>query len=167
MNINTTFRDGDALKTAVPVEDAMRTKMINAAEEASRRIPPLWPLKNFVAVNPMLGFTNAEFGNAAQSFAAMCGAHLTMPRAYYATALSEGRISDNDIMAALDELGLADNYDPLSVKQNAKVEPETSIDKAQTIADVASEIIGADLAGFVVDNFSFWAAAYYDEGQAY
>ena len=46
---------------AAPTE---ATLTLAAAQQACRRIAPLWPLKHFVAVNPFLGVVDQRFAEA-------------------------------------------------------------------------------------------------------
>ena len=44
-----------------------------AVEAACSRVPPLWPLQNFVAVNPFLGLAEQRFAQAAQTLQRVAG----------------------------------------------------------------------------------------------
>ena len=68
-------------------------------------IPPLWPLENFVAVNPFLGFSSQRFEDACQEIKRVTGAEVLMPREYYRRRIAEGRITDRDLQEALAKAG--------------------------------------------------------------
>ncbi|MEZ4835990.1 MAG: putative inorganic carbon transporter subunit DabA [Caldilineaceae bacterium] len=76
-------------------------EMNHAVDRACRRIAPLWPLRNFVAVNPFLGLADETFERAAEIMAQRAGAKMTAPRSFYAAAIHSGRITDADLAAAL------------------------------------------------------------------
>ncbi|MEZ4638959.1 MAG: putative inorganic carbon transporter subunit DabA [Caldilineaceae bacterium] len=76
-------------------------EMNHAVDRACRRIAPLWPLRNFVAVNPFLGLADETFERAAEIMAQRAGAKMTAPRSFYAAAIHSGRITDADLVAAL------------------------------------------------------------------
>lgn len=58
------------------------TSLSRHIEAACQRIAPLWPLRNFVAVNPYFGLGDRPFWQAGQLLERMAGKGLTMPRAY-------------------------------------------------------------------------------------
>jgi uncharacterized protein YbcC (UPF0753/DUF2309 family) len=154
----------------VPDSDAIIAQRVirDAAERASRRVAPLWPLKDFVAVNPFLGLVDTTFVEAGQTMARVAAARMTMPRSFYAQALASGRMTDADLAASLartqGSYGLPASVDDL--KQLLSRTEDTRDEPIATLADVASHITGRDWAGFAVARISIWAAAHFDEGQA-
>ena len=140
----------------------------DAAERAANRIAPLWPLKDFVAVNPFLGFADTTFFEAGQIMRRAASARMTMPRSFYVQALESGRMTDADLVVALARMETAQGLpaDVAEVKQLLSTgEParETAI---ATVADAASQVTGRDWAGLAVARISAWAASHFDEGQA-
>lgn len=137
---------------------------------ASKRIAPLWPLQNFVAVNPFLGLVDQPFTQAMQMMAVRAGATLTAPRAFYAAALQKGKMTDADLAAALaDQPNLAGApTDVAALKAFAQQaeEPRTR-PLAPTVATIAQAVNGTDWERFVTEAISRWAATYFDQGQAY
>ncbi|MDN2565544.1 DUF2309 domain-containing protein [Aquibium sp. A9E412] len=161
--MNAPFSHPRAAEAAAPSAPTIHT----AAEAAGRRIAPVWPLRTFVAVNPFLGLAGQRFEEAAETLAATAGARLTMPRAFYRAAIADGRITADDLAAALAERelpGLPRDAAALAAAANeADAAPPPPI---QTVADVAGALAGKDWAGFVVDQVSAFAAEQFDEGQA-
>jgi len=90
-----------------PSSDIGAGRACEAAQRACGRIAPLWPLKNFVAVNPFLGMADRRFGEVARVMAEVAGARMTMPRAFYRDAIAQGRITDRDLGQALLRKGSA------------------------------------------------------------
>lgn len=141
-----------------------------AAARACRRIAPLWPLRNFVAVNPFLGLADQPFATAARVMAQRAGARLTAPRAVYAAAIADGQITDRDLAAAL-------AADPLPVGAPASIaelkalalrpDDDTAPRLLPTVADVAQTVSGTAWPRLVTDAISRWAGGYFDAGQAY
>ncbi|MCB1498811.1 MAG: DUF2309 domain-containing protein [Bauldia sp.] len=142
--------------------------VIDAATRATRRIAPLWPLDSFVAVNPFLGLVDKTFVDAASTMARTAGARLTIPRAFYAEAISGGRITDADLSAALAEARPrpSPSCDIGWIKSAAKAGDPPPASMLPTVAAVATAATGKDWAGFVVERISSWAAGYFDGGQA-
>ena len=141
------------------------TALRQAAERACGRIAPLWPLRHFVAVNPYLGLTDRSFVDAAQRLAQAAGAATTMDRAFYATAIADGRITEDDLARALaaDPLPSDGPQDAAGLKQAAFAPAVTNIlARLSTFADLA----GSGWSDYVTERVSHWAAAHFDEGQA-
>ncbi len=152
----------------VEVGDFAQPHVMQVAEQATRRIAPLWPLKHFVAVNPFLGLTDRRFIDAAQVMAQAAGARMTMPRDFYIDAIASGRIADFDLVTALRRTqgrpGLP--VDLSALKKTLEASKLAKPAPLATVVDIASEISGHDWSAFVIERISQWAASHFDEGQA-
>ncbi len=148
---------------ASPIESVQ-----SAAEQASCRIAPLWPLKNFVAVNPFLGLSAKSFDEANQIMAAVAGARMTMPRGFYRDALASGRIDETDLATALarSKPAPACAKDVASLKRAIEGGDPVQIVPLMTVADTVSRVTARDWSALIVDRISLWAAGHFDEGQA-
>jgi uncharacterized protein YbcC (UPF0753/DUF2309 family) len=142
----------------------------SAVDRAGRRIAPLWSLRNFVAVNPYLGLLDQSFEAAAEMLGRRAGAHMTAPRAFYAQAIQDGRITDADLEAAL-----ADGHQMPGALQSAealKVFADSASQCSQwtplpTAADAAQAVTVVNWGEFVTESISAWAGSYFDQGQSY
>jgi hypothetical protein len=66
---------------------------LNAAlESALARIPPLWPLRHFVAVNPFVGLVDRPFQEACGLLQRVVGEAPLQSPAEYRLAYEQGRI---------------------------------------------------------------------------
>jgi uncharacterized protein len=170
--MSTLERDIDtaaALAIRTPAATSARAELDAAVERATRRIAPLWPLKHFVAVNPFLGLADRSFAEAARTVARVAGARMTLPRAFYAGAIRDGRITDADLAAALAETLPGDGvpFDVAGLRAAALApHAETAPVPLATMADVASTVTGEAWAAYAVERISGWAARHWDEGQA-
>jgi uncharacterized protein YbcC (UPF0753/DUF2309 family) len=137
-----------------------------AAEAAAHAIPPVWPLSSSVAVNPFLGQTGEPLAQAGARLARVAGVPVTMPRAWYAERIAAGRITREDLAAALAEAPAA--LAPASVEalEAAAQRPAPEPEPLPTVADLAAEVSGIDWPGVVADRVGAWAAAFFDQGQA-
>ncbi len=140
----------------------------DAAEAATRRIAPLWPLKHFVAVNPFLGLTGTSFVDAAHTMAQAAGARLTMPRSFYLDAISDGRITDADLTEALADVRHVEDLprDVLSLKTAAGTAATSTAPVLPTVADAAATVTDKDWSALATDRVSAWASSWFDKGQA-
>ncbi|MGQ9829481.1 MAG: YbcC family protein [Roseiflexus sp.] len=146
--------------------DAIKTVVRNAEQ----RIAPLWPLRNFVAVNPYLGLIDHSFESAADVLARRAGARMTAPRSFYAQAIRSGRITDADLAAALAGgspfPGAPATVEALKAFAMSDA-PEPTLPPLPTVADAARKVTGINWADVVTDSISTWAGAYFDLGQSY
>ena len=72
-----------------------------AIAQACNRMAPSWPLDRLIAVNPAWGFVNAPIEMAASELAALSGATLLMPRAWYREQLDTERVDERHIARAI------------------------------------------------------------------
>lgn len=155
---------------AAPSRELTAEAIIAAAKRAEHQIAPLWPLRTFVAVNPYLGLIDHSFAQAAQLLARRAGAKMTAPRSFYAQAIASGRVTDDDLAAAIAEgvpfPGAPANVAALKAFALSRA-PEPVIKTLPTVADVAAKLTGAPWADIVTDSISNWAGSYFDLGQSY
>lgn len=139
-----------------------------AISRAGSRIPPLWPLKNFVAVNPFLGLASQRFEEACQTMKRVTGARMLLPRHRYRTLIAAGRITQDDLREAL-KLVRNVTGTPTSLSDlNEAVDDEPEyVDAAfTTVTETLDRVHGLETDLLMVGEISKWCAAYWDEGQA-
>ncbi|MHB1605430.1 MAG: YbcC family protein [Leptospirales bacterium] len=133
-------------------------------ETACRRIAPLWPLKHFVAVNPYFGLSDQSFWQADKMLRRVAGTGLCMSREYYREQLASGRITRNDLTAALHELG--STWDLQSFEREMARKEAKTKSSFPLLSDVLGDLEHREWSGFVVERISQYCAAYFDLGQA-
>ncbi|MHB8543018.1 MAG: YbcC family protein [Leptospirales bacterium] len=133
-------------------------------ETACRRIAPLWPLKHFVAVNPYFGLSDQSFWQADKTLRRVAGTGLCMSREYYREQLASGRITRNDLTAALIELD--STWDLQSFEREMARKEAKPKSPFPLLSDVLGDLEHREWSGFVVERISQYCAAYFDEGQA-
>ncbi|MBS0662211.1 MAG: DUF2309 domain-containing protein [Verrucomicrobia bacterium] len=147
----------------LPTAPAVLTTTQQAAIAAAlARIPPLWPLRHFVAVNPFVGLVDQPFVSACDLLQRTLGSAPLQPPSAYRRAWAAGEIEQADLAtvarapwtpAALEAAlaGLADEAPPPSI---------------QTVADWLDQARPrAHWSAFVVDEISKWCAVTFDENQ--
>jgi uncharacterized protein YbcC (UPF0753/DUF2309 family) len=152
-----------------------RAQLDTAIAAACGRIAPLWPLKNFVAVNPFLGFSNQSFSTTCAMMQRVARVDMLMPRSFYRLALAAGEIEDEDLEAAL-AAAPGDWRAPSTVAALKAALAANVVVKAKhaahvaSVAEVLDSLAGGDRnasrVAFMVDEISKWCAAYFDEGQS-
>lgn len=136
-------------------------------ETVCRQIAPVWPLASFVAVNPYLGFADRSLEDVADHMAKTAGARTAMPLSFYREAIEQGRITEDDLLAALATRGqTAPGAARTFLEELRTRSDEEEIAPAlPTVADAAQELTGHDWNRLVIDRVSSWAGNFFDEGQ--
>ncbi len=132
--------------------------------DACRRIAPLWPLENFVAVNPFFGMTDLSFQAASDTIARITGNSLYMSRDYYREQLESGRISEQDLQQAIVRCGSTLDLHVLHTALTQPA-PRPKLGMAQ-VSEVLERVEGGLWSSFVTERISMHCAAYFDLGQA-
>jgi uncharacterized protein len=72
---------------------------------ATDRIAPTWPLDRFIAVNPYAGWTSQSWAEAAAMLGTLTGTALTLPREWFRTQWTAGRLQHRHLVAAVAAMG--------------------------------------------------------------
>lgn len=163
----------------------MKTSPLSATPDSSldiivknalQRIPPLWPLKSFVAVNPFLGFSDTHFLETAAQLRRLGHGEIMMPAAYYLEKIEQEEIKEENLTFACKQANRslpqpwASELTPLSLKElQSQLNQSTSKGSNQTIqtfAECLDHLHGNNTAAFILEEISKWCSVYYDEGQA-
>jgi len=140
--------------------------LLTSAEAAARAIPPAFPLDATVAVNPFLGQAGEDLTTASARLARVAGVRITRPRTAYAADVDAGRITDDDLAAAL-----FNSPSPLKPADLALLKAKLADDSPApqalpTVADLAAQATGTDWPAVIARSFGLWAAGHFDRGQA-
>ena len=150
-----------------PTEPAIVPDILKSADAATRAIPPAFPLDGSVAVNCFLGQAEEDVACASARLARVAGVRITQRRADYAAKIAEGRITDDDLSAAL-----SDSTSPLKPADlaalKAALDAESAAPKAlPTVAHLATTASDTDWPAVIARSFGLWAAGHFDRGQAF
>ncbi|WP_010545824.1 YbcC family protein [Sphingomonas elodea] len=140
--------------------------LLEAAEQAARGIPPLWPLATSVAVNPFLGHTGRSLAQASAWLARSGGAKATMPRSWYRDRIAESAIYESDLHAAWSATPAAER--PARFETFLMTIGQAAADPVAhpTLAEIAATPGGVDWPSVIADQIGGWAGSYFDVGQA-
>ena len=86
---------------------ATTTGIADDVARVCRRIPPLWDLNNYVAVNPFLGFAARPIGAAAREISDGLGAHVLPRLDYYRKRWQAENFGPADLAQAAERAGLS------------------------------------------------------------
>ncbi|WP_417568085.1 YbcC family protein [Marinobacter sp.] len=93
------------LSVSVPELQVMDDAWRESFRKACVLIAPVWPLDQWIAVNPFWGLRHLPASMADQALQARGGINILMPADYYREAWEGGRIREEDLQASLEELG--------------------------------------------------------------
>ena len=143
---------------------------------ACRRVPPLWPLSQFVAVNPFLGWSDHHFLDAARRLGLVAHGDVFLPSDDYAEQIDQGRLTQKDLDAALrpEHQALPDDWirtsqitDLMSLKSALKEKPaDLEPDRVFTFAEHIDRENGSQWNSLIVEEISKWCSVYFDQGQS-
>ncbi len=138
-----------------------------AVERACASIAPTWPLDRFIAVNPFWARTGRPLPEVSGDLAALSGARLLMPRAWYADEWRAGRFRSEHLREAIAESGADVTEDDL-LASFWIAEPTPS--RRPLVVDVLEALRRREhehsWREFVMERISRFCASYFDGGQA-
>jgi len=145
---------------------------------------PVWPLADYVAVNPFNGFSDSKFLNAASQLASLSSIEMLMPMDYYRQQYRTGELTRQNINAALDELvsdGVA-GVECLDINQILSMLHESPKDdlpsettdrtstrlggEVNTLVDYIDQYCKTQWSVAIAEELSKHCAHFYDSGQA-
>ncbi|MEQ6248698.1 DUF2309 domain-containing protein [Sulfitobacter sp. HNIBRBA3233] len=148
-------------ENALPSADLM-----HAADAAGRAIPPVWPLASSVAVNPFLGQTGETLATTGARLARVAGVPVAMPRDWYQARIADGRITDDDLAAALAAAPAGARPVDLDALKKAAQTAVRTPKPLPTVADLAADASRLDWPALIAERLGAWSASYFDAGQA-
>ncbi|MEZ6090121.1 MAG: putative inorganic carbon transporter subunit DabA [Pirellulaceae bacterium] len=164
----------------------VRRQFDDLLKDVADIIAPVWPLKDYVAVNPYAGITQRTFLDARSFLKTFSDCETLMPIEYFAQGYRQGQFTQTDIQAAIDELqetrlAEAETLDSDAIGQQLEMiqphqYPSGDVDEIQaapnvhramrTFSQYLGEVDGVDWTEAICDEISRHCAAHYDEGQA-
>lgn len=137
---------------------------LKLARSSCLRIPPLWPLQSFVAVNPFVGLVGRSFAEVCALMERVTHESMLMSASCFREQVASGRITSEDLAAALRQSGCKATETQLLEWLDA---PQPArMNGLKSVADIADARQGGRWKALVTEEMSKGCAAYYDEGQA-
>ncbi|MFK8112178.1 MAG: YbcC family protein [Rubripirellula sp.] len=166
------------------VEPALHGILTDAIDYVTDKMAPVWPLKDYVAVNPYMGFSDTEFLSTREHLRGVSDLELFMPVEYYREQFQAKTITRHDLSAAVDEL-VADGVtgaEGIDVNQvvrflqdgrahgpTADAEFTTAKNQTRSLFTVCEAIDtenGTSYGDLLISEISRHCAAHYDQGQS-
>ncbi len=167
-----------------PLNDAAVEDIQSTLEQVQQKISPVWPLKDYVAVNPYEGFSAQPFLDARCSMRSVSDLETLMSLDYYREQFAAGLIKKADINGAIDEL-VADGVsgaEGIDINQVVTLLREASLQgpssdaeftkwtnptrALRTYAEIASKHTHRDWSQLITEEVCKHCANHYDDGQA-
>ncbi len=161
-------------RPAAPLHEAPDLQQILADVQAA--IVPLWPLKDFVAVNPLGGVSDQDLLQVHQTMSFQRDAELLMPSSYFLESLSRGDLTDEDLETALSEcrathpgiygaVGVNDLVTRLRHYSSNQTIPESK-PGTFTVASFMDRRAGTSWSAPIIAEISKVCAAHFEQTQA-
>lgn len=147
---------------------------IQSVEDA---IAPVWPLKNFVAVNPFLGLSDRSFLGARRLLRSVSDCEVLMPLEYFQAKFRRGDFAVEDIKQAVEDVVAAfpsaqTSSDDILNALNGELSAgaSTKFDNLErqisSVAELSDKVSRTNWLEVVREEIGRHLAAYYDDGQA-
>jgi uncharacterized protein YbcC (UPF0753/DUF2309 family) len=178
--LSTAAHQGETPSVSGDIEDGwLGERLADAVQSVSETIAPVWPLQDYVAVNPFLGFAERPFLNARRLLRSVCDSEMLMPLSFYRQRFQAGQFGREDIEAAIAEhvthgndsgevLTADDVVSQLHAADDALEEHYTTNDQRcmRTVAEFAGHEKAPDWTGIIHEEIGRHCGAHYDQGQA-
>ena len=153
---------------------ATQQELAATLAEIEAIVPPLWPLKDYVAVNPFLGLAERKFLDARTLLREVRDCELLPTADYFRAQLEAGRINRADIVSALEQCAreYPECYADLDVQWiTAALEtdafgPSAAERRYFTISENVDRLQNTAWTSHIVNDITRHCAAHFDEGQA-
>jgi len=164
---------------AVHEQAPARFALDRVLEQIAQGIAPLWPLRDYVAVNPFLGQADQKFLEAYRQIRAVRDCELLADREHYEKLILSAKVTPDDLQQALTQC--ASEYPEWYVGLTRQEviahlirtpDSRTPADEAEndrlyyTLAEKVDEVEGGDWSSHIINDVTRHCAAHFDQGQA-
>lgn len=173
----------------IPFNHESGKQLDSVLQEVIACISPVWPLKDYVAVNPYFGMSDRSFMSARTFLRVFSACETLMPLEYYAAQWRAGQLELFDIEQALKEIAWPQTLPPIDAEHIAQILEQCAQVLSKTIASEATPLEAIAAQGkrahpircltehaavassiawheIVTDEVSKFCAAHFDDGQA-
>ncbi|QDT98617.1 DUF2309 domain-containing protein [Gimesia aquarii] len=152
-------------------------------KQVNEVIAPVWPLNDYVAVNPYNGISERSFLNARNFLRVFSDCETLMPLEHYANEFQQGQFNRNHIEAALVELkvdGIGNGHlnsvteieemlkqiGGLAHESSEAANVPNNDRRIRTLSEFYDQTLSANWTPTICDEVSKYCSMHYDEGQA-
>ena len=152
-------------------------ELVKAISGACAKVPPLWPLDSFVAVNPFVGLNGMKFLEAHELLKRTRHTEILLPAKEFSERCAAGEIREADFVEAKSSLMSALSEEEAKVVGDWRFadwrllltkagEAKESGAGLLTFADHCDAQLMTNWNSFIIDEVSKWCSSYYDQGQS-
>jgi len=163
-------------------ESALLDRVTRAITEVSRLIPPVWPLGDYVAVNPFMGLAAARFLDARQMLRDVRDCELLLPAEHFRGLYQRGVVQTADLEGAFRHCleTYPDLYAPGDLLRLVRIISaprhewqtggsgcsEPADRRYRTVSELVDMRLGSHWSSHVITDISRHCALHFDRGQA-
>lgn len=177
-----------AATNTISKEEARIAKQLNMAlRRVEIAISPVWPLQDYVAINPYAGISKYSFLSGRRFLKIFSDIETLMPLEYYAQRFACGDFHEDHIQTAIQELSLHDLHKSCQMNVSGIVEIlvetldtttsaigphncRSGVDTSERCIRPLSEYLDqhakSDWTSHITEELSKFCAAYFDDGQS-
>ena len=166
----------NALGRNMSISDhALSAEFNRVMERLLETVPPSWPLKDFVAVNPFLGFTGRTFLETDALLKQVCDVDLLPPLSYFRKLHRQDSLPIDQVIRAYDEIN-RDKPDLLKgilINEVVNwlrndVQPQVVGRRTVwTIAEAMDQTDGGERKNQILNDITRCLSAYFDDAEAF
>ena len=143
--------------------DPIDEVLSQALKHVHEIVPPLWPLADYVAVNPCVGLTDQPFLGAQQVLSHVRDCDLLMSGESFQTLFAKGRLSLEDLKAA--HAQCLSEYPEWYGRFDLAELTEGEV-RFRTVAQAVDQRQGSSWSSHIINEVTRHCASHFDEGQA-
>ncbi len=147
----------------------IRRQLDDLLAEVAQVVAPVWPLQDYVAVNPYAGISERSFLAGRSLLRLVSDCETLMPLAYYGQQFKQGQFTESHMETAIAELGWSSTVEVseiLNALDTVAEQPAPHARLLRTLSEVVDAYTNSDWSGAIGEEISKICSAHYDQGQA-
>lgn len=132
-------------------------------ENVCKKIAPVWPLENSVAVNPFLGLSDYSFEEAATILKLRGNINLYMPLSFYLKYIEEGKVLKYDIEKALRKKRKNATVKEFLFEVRTLICEKPKERNANILSNIVDKHLKSDFSQVMINHISEWMANYFNQ----
>ncbi len=147
--------------------------VMESFSEASKRVGPLWDVRDYVAVNPFFGFKDRSFLEVANYVRDISNKNIVPKKSFFLKKYETGEITEYDLEVAI-KLCQRESQNRVEVQVSTEelinfirsTDDESKELRNRVLSDLFDIENQENITELITNEVSKWASAYFDEGQA-
>ncbi|SFJ57452.1 YbcC family protein [Planctomicrobium piriforme] len=160
--------------TITPATAKAETTLLELLTEIEDTVPPLWPLADYVAVNPFVGLTGQTFLEARQLLSQVRDCDLLMPREHFQSQWHQGHITLADVRDAParciaehpEYFAGLELHEVLEWLNQPTDDHQSTEPRFRTVSETVDLRQHTTWTSHIINDISRHCSAHFDEGQA-